>query len=183
MSKIKDRLGEIFNGSRMHQINLVSSSVILVIIYMRVGFNFLSLTNWIILIIMISVILVCIYTYGINRFKILSKIPVLVLFTLVITSSSLLITKLFTNLFNFNVTDSLIFFQIIGFLLFIPKITKFTIKVYHKVYPSENDDNLDSFNSGLGESIKVAAITIIVIGYVLQMEAIQYFMYDFKLTW
>jgi len=80
------------------------------------------------------------------------------------------------TMFKFNSNDILVIFQITGFVLLIPMITRhFTSGIANYFYFENFDPNLKYDN--VKEWIRIYAISLIIISYVFQTEAFQYFLY------
>ncbi len=81
--------------------------------------------------------------------------------------------------FGFSSEDSMIIFQILGFLLLIPKITKITtLSIFILLIRKEYYHHSNSLYNLIKEFVMAYAIIIIVMGYAFQTEALQYFLYD-----
>jgi len=87
------------------------------------------------------------------------------------------------SLFDFSRSDSLIVFQMLGFILLVPKITRYVTRLVVNHIFEEKYNNNDPSHYWMVDWVRAYAIVIIVLGYVFQTEASQYFIYDNNLVW
>ena len=88
----------------------------------------------------------------------------------------------FLSWFGFNINDSMIIFQMLGFILFVPKITKVATKFIINRYFNEKYDDSNPLSIEMSNLVRAYAVLIIVVGYVFQTKALQYFLYNNNLT-
>jgi len=109
-----------------------------------------------------------------------SRMAILVLNSVIILPLLYYVIALNTwvSWFGFSISDSMIIFQMLGFVLLFPKITKFVTRlVVHQNFHEKYDKNNPS-HYWMRDLVRAYAILIILAGFAFQIEALQYFLYD-----